>query len=236
MIAALVLVAPGASTQATDPLPPAVAGKMIDADIAYLKKGLAKKPDKPMVNTLYGLAMLVAMHAQDSAIGAEAAKMAGLRDQALKVAEAISKNDFTAAKAAAAKLGEPGTGDPKPVKLHEQAGVDANIIMGPFRNSPRGLNIEKDLKGQSKKVTDVKLVGEVAAHSALAAEYSLLLPVTEATGAKKKIWDDSAIDTKKLSWEIVAEAAKADKADKAALQKKLVALDAACTACHNTFK
>lgn len=236
LAAAVTLAAPLPASRAKEPLPPAVAGKMIDADIAYLKKGLAKKPDKPVVNTLHGLALLIAMHAQNSATGADAAKMSGLRDQALKVAEALSKSDFAAAKTAAEGLSSPPAGNPKPVKLHELAGADINVIMGPMRNSPRGLNIEKDLKAQSKKVTDVKLVGELAAHSALIAEFTALLPSTEATAAKKKTWDDSTEEMRKLSREIVAEAAKGDKADKAGLQKKLAALDAACTACHNTFK
>lgn len=236
LVAAVTLAAPLPATRAKDPLPPVVAGKMIESDIAYLKKGLAKKPDKPVVNTLHGLAMLIALHAQNSATGPDAAKSAGLRDQALKVAEALAKSDFAAAKAAADGLSGPPPGDPKPVKLHEKAGVDVNVIMGPMRNAPRGLNIEKDLKAQSKKVTDVKLVGEVAARSSLIAEYTALLPSTEAAGPKKKIWDDSTEDMRKLSKEIVAEAAKGEKADKIGLQKKLAALDAACTACHNTFK
>lgn len=229
LLAAASLVAPSSSSRAADPLPPGQTKRLIDADIAYLKKGLAKKPDKPVVNTLHGVAMLLALEAQN-------AGEAGLRDQALKVAEAVSKSEFAAAKAAAEGLSNPPKGDDKPVKLHEKAGVDVNVIMGPMRNSPRGLNVEKDLKAQSKKVTDVKLVADVAARSALVAEYTALLPSAEATGAKKKIWDDSTADMAKLSKEIVAEAAKGEKADKAALQKKLAALDAACTACHNTFK
>lgn len=230
LLAAAALVAPPAASKAADPLPPGQSKKLIDADIAYLKKGLAKKPDKPVVNTLHGVAMLLAMEAQNTG-------EAGLRDQALKVADALSKTDFAAAKAAADGLSNPPKGDAKDVKLHEKGGVDINVIMGPMRNAPRGLNIEKDLKAQSKKVTDVKLVADLASRSALIAEYTALLPATEATGGeKKKIWTDSTEDMRKLSREIAAEAAKGDKADKAGLQKKLVALDTACTACHNTFK
>ena len=229
LLAAVTLVAPPAASPAADPLPPGQSKKLIDADVAYLKKGLAKKPDKATVNTLHGVAMLLAREAQTRG-------EAGLRDQALKVAEAISKTDFAAAKTAAEGLANPPKGDDTPVKLHEKGGVDVNVIMGPMRNAPRGLNIEKDLKAQSKKVTDVKLVGDVAARSALIAEYTALLPSTEAAGEKKKIWTDSTEEMRKLSREIAAEAAKGDKADKAGLQKKLAALDAACTACHNTFK
>jgi hypothetical protein len=229
LLAAASLLVPSENSRAADPLPPGQTKKLIDADVAYLKKGLAKKPDKPVVNTLHGVAMLLALEAQNTG-------ESGLRDQALKVAEALSKSDFAAAKAAADGLSNPPGGADILVKLHEKAGVDVNVIMGPMRNAPRGLNIEKDLKAQSKKVTDVKLVADVAARSALIAEYTALLPSTEATGAKKKIWDDSTDDMKKLSKEIVVEAAKGDKADKAALQKKLAALDASCTACHNTFK
>src|SRR5438552_948731 len=79
LLAALTLVAPPPASRAADPLPPALSKQLIDADVAYLKKGLAKKPDKATVNTLHGVAMLLALEAQNSA-------EAGLRDQALKVA------------------------------------------------------------------------------------------------------------------------------------------------------
>ena len=235
-LGAAVMIALASSTPAKDPLPPAVAGPMLEADIAIFQKGLAKKPDNTQVYTYQGLAMLLALHAQANAGGPDGAKMAGLRDEALKVAEALNKKDYAGAKKAAANLSRPGTGSAQPVKLHEAAEVDVGIIMAPFRNTPRGLNWEKDIKAQSKKVTDVKLVGNLAAHSALAAEYTVLLPLPEATGAKKKVWDDSVKDQSQLSREIAAEAARGDQADKEKLRKLLVRLDGACTACHNDFK
>ena len=233
--AAVALTLPTTSP-AGDPLPAAVAGALLEEDIATLQKGLAKKPDNTQINTYHGLAMLLALHGQSNAGGPDGAKMAGLRDQAIKIAEALNKKNFAAAKKAAEALRNPGSGSSAAVKLHETAEVDVGVIMAPFRNAPRGLNWEKDIKAQSKKVTDVKLVGSLAAHSALAAEYTVLLPVPEATGAKKKVWDDSVKDQSKLSQEIVAEAARGDKADRAKLQKLLVRLDGACTACHNDFK
>ncbi|OWK43417.1 cytochrome c [Fimbriiglobus ruber] len=225
-----------AESPAKETLPEGVAGKLIDADVAYLQKALTKAPEKTVAPTLKAVAMEIALYAQNNLEGADANKMAALRAQALKVAEALTKKDYPAAKAAAEGLAKPTGGDKKALKLHELYKYDVNEVMSAFRNSPRGLNTEKDIRAQAKNVTDIKLAGELGARSALAAEYTLLLPSSDAVGAKKKTWEGSAQDMGRLGQEIATEAAKGAKADKAVLKKKLAALDATCTACHNVFK
>lgn len=227
------------SGYAADPLPPEVTGKLVEADIALLQKKLATKPAKRAEGSLKAVAMMIALYADQNASGKDAEKMIALRSQALKVAEAIAKKDFAAAKTAAEGLSKPSGGDKKAIKLHEQAKFDIAEVMSPFRAATvDGLNIEKDIRAQAKGVTDVKLVGDLAAHTTLLGEYTLLLPVEKATAnaANKKKWDDYTNDMLKLSRDIAAEAAKGAKADKAGLKSKLSKLDGSCTACHNDFR
>jgi hypothetical protein len=229
------------ATASAAPLPAEVTGKLIEADIAYLQKNLEKPPEKRAVGTLKSVAMLIALQAQNEMAGKDGPKMAALRDQALKVAEALAKKDFAAAKAAADGLSKPSGGAMKPVKLHEQAKFDLAELMSVFRLAKvGGLNIEKDIRDQAKKETelDVKLVGELGAHSNLVGQYALEMPAENAAAnpANKKKWDGYTQDMMKLSGEVSTEAAKGAKADKAKLKSLLGKLDASCTACHNEFR
>ncbi len=228
------------SAKAPTPLPPVVTGKMIDGDIAFLQKGLAKAPDKAAVPTLKATAMIIALYAQNNLTGDDAAAMAALRAQALKVVEAIAKKDFKAASTEAGKLkSPPASTDTKALKLHELHKFELSEVMSAFRNAPRGLNIEKDIREQAKaKAPDAKLSGEVAAHSILLGEFMSAMPSEKAAAnpANKKKWDGYTSDMTKLAKDIVDESAKGDKADKALVKSKLSKLDGSCTACHNEFR
>ena len=224
---------------AQDALPPDLARKAIDADIAMLQKDLPKA-DKVKMYALKGTAVMIALYGQKNAGGADGEKMAALRDQALKVAAAIGKKDAKGAKAAADALSNPtGGGDKKDVDVIAASGVDIAEAMSPFKKTPRGQNLEADIKAQAKGVTDVAKVGEIAVRSALYGELAAPLKPTDKAkpgSAEERLWDTSVKDMIALSQEIAAEAAKGPKADKAALQARLKKLDAACTACHNEFK
>jgi cytochrome c556 len=237
LFAAAWLITASTETTAADTvaLPANVTQKVISADIAFLQKGLSKMPQKREVPTLKAVAMLLALQGQNHL---SEPKMAALRDQALKVGAAIAQKNYTAAKAEAAKLASPPTATSKgPLILAEQNKFDLAELMSMFRNDRvGGLNIEKDLRAQAKKVSDVDLAGVIGGRSATAAEYAIQLPPSDAVGAKKKQWDDWCNEMKKLGEEIAAEAGKGASADKAALAKKLAALDANCTACHNVFR
>jgi cytochrome c556 len=72
----------------------------------------------------------------------------------------------------------------------------------------------------------------------LVSHYTLKMPAERATAnpSNQKKWEGYSNDTQKLASEIAAEAAKGAGADAGALAKKLKALDASCTACHNEFR
>lgn len=200
--------------------------KAIEADIAFLKKGLEKTPEKRAVPTLKAAAMNLAL------VGS-----GDLREQALKVAEAITKKDYTAAKTAADKLPAAAGTKGDAAKLAAAANYDLAEVMSAYRaDKVGGMNIEKDIKTNGKK--DAKVAELAAVRSLLIAEYTLALPTDKAAAndAGKKKWEAFTRDQIKAAAEVAAEAAKGDAADKAALTKKLAALDASCVACHNDFR
>ncbi|HET6576433.1 MAG TPA: cytochrome c [Fimbriiglobus sp.] len=221
-----------AGSAADDALPPDLVKGMAARDIAYLQKELSKVPEKRAVPTLKATAMLLALYAQDTGQGA-------LRDQALKVAGALAKKDYAGAKTAAAGLKLGAAGKVAPVKLHEMHNFDLAELMSTYRNATvGGRNVEKDIRKQGKAVTDTQLVGDIGARVVLVSHYALKMPAERATAnaANRKKWEGYSNETQKLASEIASAAAKGAGADKAALAKKLKALDASCTACHNEFR
>jgi len=222
---------------AKDALPDGAASQLIDSDIAFLKKGLSKEPEKRAVPTLKAAAMMIALNAQNNTDGKDADKMAAVRAQALIVAAAITKKDYAGAKTAVEGFDTAKGGDKNAMKLAEMHKFDLAELMSQFRaGKVGGRNIEADLKEQAKKVTDTKLATELGSRVAVIAQYTLDLPDEKAVGAKKKMWDDLSKEMKKLGEDAAAEAAKGAKADMAGLAKKLAAINANCTACHNEFR
>jgi cytochrome c556 len=233
LLAAAWLAVAATGSSAQDKLPQDIVRGTVEKDIAYLQKELAKMPEKRAVPTLKTTAMLIALYAQDH-------QKFDLRDQALKVAEALSKKDFAGAKQAADGLAKPaGSGKAEEIQLHEMYDFDLAELMSAYRNATvGGLNIEKDIRTQAKGVTDVKLVGDQAVRTVLIGRYTHKFPTDKATAnqANMKKWEGYTNDTLKLAREIAEEAAKGDQADKAGLGKRLKSLDASCTACHNEFR
>ena len=234
--AGVLLISP---TAAKDPLPDGTAAKVVAADIAYLTAGFEVKPTaKGTLAALKGAAMLLALSAQNGLDGKDGDKMADVRAQALKVAEALAAKKTGDAATAAAGLAAAKGGDKKPLKLHEQASFDLAELMSAYRSSKAGaLNIEADLKAAEKNIKDVAVVEVQTARVALIAQYSLEMPPSGAeTGAKRKQWDDLAKESMKLGLEASAEAAKGGKADTAKLKKAVGAVLLNCASCHKTFR
>jgi hypothetical protein len=229
-----------APTVAKDPLPPGTATKLLAADLDYLKKGFEKPPATKAVQMgLKSVAMNLAMNANNLVDGPDGAKMAGLRDQAVKIAEALEAGKAADAKKAADGLDSAPAGDPKKaVKLSEKAKVSLDEVMKVL-NSTRagGLNIENEFKDKEvdKTIKDAKKVELFAARIAIVGQYSLDLPSNEAVGAKKKKWDDWSKEMTTLASDLAAEAAK-PAADAATLKKKIAAVNKNCTDCHNEFR
>ncbi len=222
--------------EAANPLPEG--NGTLAADIAFLQKGLSKEPQKREVPTLKAVAMLIALNAQNQMDGKDAAKMAGVRDAALAVAGAVTKKDFAAAKTAAASLSDAKpAADAKPVTLGGMHKFDLDELMSSFRKGTvGGLNLEADVKAQSKKVTDPQAAAVIAGRVALIGEYTLGLPPEGIDAAKKKQWDAWSKEMTTLAADIAKESAKADKADKVKMATGFRNLDANCNACHTAFR
>ena len=214
---------------------PVATAALAESDIAFLKKGLSKKPKDGEIGTLKATAMMLALYAENRISGPDGAKAAGQRDQALVIAGAIEKKDFAAAKTALESLPTAMEGDPKKniVGLHKQHNFELSELMAQFSlGRSGGRHIEADLKSQAAKLTDVKLATELGARVATIGEYTVAMNPSE----KKKEWEMLSKEMIKLGADAAAEGAKGDKADKAALAKKLGAINLNCKACHDVFK
>ena len=203
----------------------------IKSNIDYLTMKLSKEPQRREIPRIHGAAMILAQQAQTSGNGA-------LRDQAVKVADAVAKQDFTGAKTAADGLAAAKGDMAKPVELHTMGGVDLAVIMSTFSlERVGGLNIEKDISTGMKDPADKEALVRVAQNCAAIGEYTKHLPTKDAAeGDDKKAWDEFTVNMIKVSNEIAAEAAKGDKADDEMLKKKLLSLDDTCYNCHDKFR
>lgn len=222
---------------AREPFPASVTDKLIDGDIAYLQKQLEKAaPEKRALPTIKATALFLAVYAQDNVNGAKGDRMAGLRAEAIKVADAVAKKDYAGAKTLAAGLKAASGGDKKALELHKQAKISLEEVMSAFRKGTvGGRNIEADLKAQAKSLTDVGLAAEIGGRSAAIAILSEKLPPTGTTGMKLTQWNDWSKEMKELGVSLAAEGGKAD-ADKKKITSLLNKLDKNCTDCHKVFR
>lgn len=239
------------SSTAKDPLPEGGAAKQQETDLAYLKATIekskaaydkaSKQEDKEKaldaVDSVRSTALLVAQSAQNRMGGKDDEQLAGLRDQMVKVADALSdskKPDFAGALKAIDGV-KGAKGKKEAVKLHEAKDFDLEVLMSVYSKAGRGW--QSGLSKQSDKVTDVKLALEIAQGSLLIGQLTEHLPPEAVKSAQnKKDWAKFVQDMQKLSKEAADEAIKGEKADLAALAKKLTALDANCSACHKEFR
>jgi hypothetical protein len=221
------------NAEAKDPDP---AAAQLTADISYLKTTLAKK-GKTTVKPLKAVAMMVAMQAQDQAKGDDADKLAGTRDQALKVAEALAKGtpDWDLAIKASESLGT-AKGDAKKVVKFEATDFDVQELMTVFRPKNKGgLGLETTLLEQVKGVKDAKVALGYGNQIVLIGKYSELLAKSMNAGNKEKDWIAHAKEMQKVGGDLVTEASK-EKPDLKALTKAMKAIELNCTACHKDFR
>ncbi len=216
---------------------PETVSTQLTADVTYLKTTLAKK-GKSSVKTLKAVSMMIALQAQDQAKGEAADLMAGTRDQAVKVAEALSKGtvDWDAAIKAAEAIGTT-KGDAKKVVKFEDTDFDVQELMTVFRPKNKGgLGLEALLLEYVKGTKDSKAALSYGNQMVLIGKYSELLTKTMNAGNKEKAWVGHAQEMQKLGGDLVTEASKGDKADKATMTKVMKALELNCTACHKDFR
>lgn len=226
---------------AKDPLPEGGAAKQQDLDLAFLKtwvdKGVANpKEAQKSVDPVRTTALLLAQSAQNRFGGKDDEQLAGLRDQMIKISDALSDTDKLdwAAAAKALEAAKTAKGDKKPVKIHEAKEFGNETLMNVFKKSARGgRGWEDDLTemAQGKKDIDAARVLEIAQGIHLVGQLAEQLP----PDAKKKEWEKYAVEMQKVSKEAAEEALKKG-AKPADLKKKLEAMEANCTACHKVFK
>jgi hypothetical protein len=236
------------SGTAKDPLPEGGATKQQDADLKYLKTWVdtGVKSPKEANKSLYPVrttALLVAMSAQNRMGGKNDEELAGLRDQMVKLAKALSDDEkpdwAAAAKALEGVKGAKGKKDP--VKLDAvDENFDSEVMMDVFKRAKSGgRGWEEDLidMSQGKKEPEADRVLEIAQGSMLVGQLAENVYGSKAAGAtKQKKWTEYAKKMQAAGQEVAAEATKGAKADKATLTKKLEALEASCQACHKEFK
>jgi len=198
---------------------------LIAAETEIIEKAL-EKGDKKSETKARVAAMLVALYAQT-------AKMPGVRDQALKVADAINQGNAAAAKQAAQGLAGAGAAGggagPKPL----QTMIDIADLMTVFKlEKAGGQELEKNL-GTYLKRPDMAKLPVFAAKLAFIAAYTESLPPQPAGGKDPKDWI-------KFAQQMRAEALAAHKAakagDAAGVKAALKKVDVTCNDCHMKFR
>lgn len=216
---------------------------LIKADIADLQKALSPaKPERKDIKRAKVLAMVIALNAK--ALGGKG-ESAAIAEQALKVAEALAKEDGLAeAKEAAkalttAKTATGASGDVVKAALFDNDPTvkdwDRDLAMQLFK-TPRagGLGIESKIKAWAEKAPvgkDTELAANFAQKVGVIGQ--ALQAVAPPSGKGADEWKKLATDMQTASQEAVAAAAKKDgKAMMAAFGR----IDKACTVCHEKFK
>ncbi|HEV3145920.1 MAG TPA: hypothetical protein VGZ47_18690 [Gemmataceae bacterium] len=223
-------------------VPAAAASKLIDEDTKEIQKTLsdAKVGNKDRKRALI-LAVVIAAVANDNA---KDPKMAATRDEALKIADALKKEDTAAAKAAAMNLSKisGGSGN-QPMKLDlakyvyddENKDFDRDLLMHLFKSSRAGgLGIETLIKNNCDKAPTGKDVDK-----SINAIYTIaaLSSVIEQVGPKEKVGAKDPKDWVRFSKALKDSVAEAyDKKKPADVKNAFNKIDASCVGCHNVFK
>lgn len=214
--------------------------KTAEADIAQLQKHLATCEGNPKDANRYGptaksLAMMLAMYG-------EATGDSALKDQALKVAEAVAAKKFPEATAAAKDLAvKPGAAPLPPGGLAKLNKYALDEVMSPFRAAMvGGLNIEKDIRGIRDMKTPVKVadVEVLAVRTAALLEYAAAMPNDKATAnkANSEKWAKFCKDSIDLTKKLTDETAKGKSASDKEIVRLIKLLDAKCVDCHKDFR
>lgn len=243
----------GPAPAGTPDLPTDSYKKAAEADLKFLQKrldDLAKSDEPSLRSAKPAVAVTLLIAAYADVLGDKA-----LKDDVLKVGEAINAKKYKDADALAKKLtvkpgsGKAGAALPKLEAFEKAKDKDVTYLpttMKLFSNAvvlklPSGFNIEKDLKDWTAKGSAVKLdpaaVELLAVRSAVLNEYAHEYPNEKARNspANLKEWQKFSKESVDLSKELIAESTK-PKPDPKALRTKLTALEATCTNCHGKYR
>lgn len=198
---------------------------LITAQAKVIKDALAKGDKKSQTKARVA-AMLAALAAQTTG-------QKGTRDQALKVADAISKENMDQAKQAAEGLpgGANAGGAAGPVAL--QTMIDITDLMTVFKlEKAGGQELEKMLPGLTKR-PDADKVRLFATQLAIVSLYTEELKPQPAGGKDPKDWVKYAQDLRASALDAL-KAAKAK--DTAGMKTALRKADESCNNCHMKFR
>ena len=218
--------------------------KNIETMIATGKKGGAANTSKAS-RAIKSSALMIAAYAQSriGSKGADDAKLATLRDAAIKVGTAAGKKKFDDAAAGVKALSIAAAADPKAsvkkVDLVAAAGeFDIEELMYQFKKtSVGGLGIEEEIKAQAKKATITPANATAMAQRVLIiADFCDVIGINGGfnAGKPKKAWDDFNKDMRVAAQGLITAAA--GKPTAAALQTAFTKLDSSCVKCHDKFK
>jgi hypothetical protein len=233
------------AVEAADPVPDAEFKMLVDQDAKNILTNLnnGKPAKKTADRAIKSSALMIAAYAQGrmGKSPADDAKLATLRDTAIKVAKTGGVKKYgdavAPAKMLAADMAVAGKPDTKKVDLIAATGADIEELMYQFKKtSVGGLGIEEDIKANAKKLTMKPEVAAALGQRALiAAEIcAALKPSDDFSPAKpKKDWDQDIKDMKEAAMALVG-AAKPNNAKN--LQSAFNKLDANCVHCHDKFK
>jgi hypothetical protein len=189
-------------------------------------------------------AMMIAYYANSRITGgADDAKMAALRDAAIKLALAAGKKKFDDAEPLAKQLSlnmTPGKGSTKqmtPKELKEAGEMDLEELMYQFKKTGvGGLGVEEDVKAQAKKVTMTPAqVAVLAARVKIVSDWCDVMEVQGGFGVKKPRKDWEAFN-KDMDKAVKGLQEAATSKDTKKIQTAFDKVDRACTACHEKMK
>jgi hypothetical protein len=213
---------------------------LTENDIKIIQTALAGgMPDKKSQTRAKASAYMVALYAQTLNEGGKSGSLATLRDAALKVAEEVNKENFTAAADIAKTLSPKMPADPnaKTAPMPLQTMLEIGDLMSQFKVARSGgQDLEKQMNDFIKKPTsslDLKAAGLLANKVATISQYTEAMPPMAAGGKDPKKWVQWSQDMRVSALE-ASKAAKAGKAKdtKDALRK----MEVSCTSCHNLFR
>ena len=220
-------------------VPPKVAIKIIEAESKDIQDifSAAKVMNKDRKRAFTAAAVIAGMADANS----KDARFAGIRDQAGKLLDALTRQDLKAAKDHASALlsGQGGAGQTK-FELHKyfwdpaNGDYDRDLVMHLFKSQRAGgKGIEIAIKKWAAVAPNAKEMEEARV---TAYEIATLADIIEkvAPGTGGRLPPANWIQLSKALKDAALEAAKMNKSDD--MQKAMNKVDAACVTCHNQFK
>jgi len=239
-----ILCVTNSSMEAADPVPDSDYNALVEQDakniVALLTEAKIKKTADRGVKSS---AIMIAAYAQSrlGKVPADDAKLATLRDTAIKVAQTGGKKKYAdalaPAKLLAVGIAPAAKVDTKPIVIEKVVECDMEELMYQFKKTAiGGLGIEEEIKANAKKVTIApEKASAIGQRVLLVADFCTRMEPSGGFSAMKpkKDWIQYNTDMVTAAKAII-EGSKGKDVKK--LADAFTKLDASCVACHNKFK